>query len=261
MKTERINEYVTRHTLPYKDIFTTVYTVKAEGGYLLFDTASYDADVDDGILPALDALGITEENLKYIFISHNHRDHAGGLGRLLSYFPNTTVLSRSPALAEKYPQAKIHAPEDGEALDAYLSVVTIPGHTADAAAIYDKRTKMMLTGDALQLYGIFGSGEWGSNVRLPKEHLDAINKLKTMDIESIYTAHDYHPYGHRYLGKEAVENALDACARPLLTIQKIIESNQTLSDEEITAKYQHSVTIPTVGCHVIAAVREQLVGK
>lgn len=260
MEVQKINEYVTRQTLSYKDIFTTVYTVKTEEGYLLFDAASTDADIDGVILPALKALGITEENLKYVFISHKHRDHAGGLARLLTLFPNVTLISRSPILKEEHPGVKFLFPEDMEPICTSLRVVAIPGHTTDSAALYDERTKMLISGDSLQLYGIFGSGEWGSNITLPALHLAALEKLRGMDIESIYTAHDYHPYGYAYLGREAVENALDACARPLITIQKTIENRKHLSDAEIKAVYQGSVSIPTVSEKVIAAVRAELVG-
>ena len=37
MEFEKLNAYVNRATFPYKDIYTTVYTVKTEDGYLLFD--------------------------------------------------------------------------------------------------------------------------------------------------------------------------------------------------------------------------------
>ena len=259
MSIERINEYVTRVTIPYKDIYTTVYTVKTEDGFLLFDTGSYDSDVDDVILPHLRAIGITEERLKYVFISHRHLDHAGGLRRLLSYFPNVTVLTRSPDLITSIPEGKYHVPEDGEKIGKHLSAVTVIGHARDAAAIYDERTKMLLSGDSLQLFGIFGSGEWGANIPLPAEHLRALEKLGRMDIESIYTAHEYHPYGYRYIGREAVENALDASLRPLLTIKKMMENHPSLSNAQIRARYHASATLPTVPERVFAAVREQLI--
>lgn len=258
MKIEHIGEYITRTTIPFKDIFTTVYTVKTEEGFLLFDTASYECDVDDVILPTLKELGITEDNLKYIFISHRHGDHAGGLRRLLTYFPKTTVLSRSASLAQETPEGIFHSPEEGEKILGHLSVVTIVGHTRDAAAIYDERTKMLITGDCLQLFGIFGSGEWGANISFPAEHLAEIEKLGKMEIESIYTAHDYHPYGYAYIGREAVENALDASARPLLTMKKMIENHPDCNDDMISDLYHASAKLPTVATRVFAAVRREL---
>jgi hypothetical protein len=37
----QISEHIHRLTLPYKDIFTTVYTVRTPEGVLLFDAASF----------------------------------------------------------------------------------------------------------------------------------------------------------------------------------------------------------------------------
>ena len=79
MEIMKMNEHIHRITLPYKDIFTTVYTVKTDKGVLLFDAASYDTDLEQYIQPMLDELNITAEDLKYVFISHNHGDHSGGL--------------------------------------------------------------------------------------------------------------------------------------------------------------------------------------
>ena len=35
-----------------------------------------------------------------------------------------------------------------------------------------------------------------------------------MEIEQILTAHDYHPYGYSYVGKEEIEKALKGAAFP-----------------------------------------------
>ena len=63
---EKINEHIYALCLPYKDIFTTVYFIMTDSGVLIFDTASYDCDVEDAILPALRELGVGEDDLKYV---------------------------------------------------------------------------------------------------------------------------------------------------------------------------------------------------
>ena len=255
MEIQRINEKINRMTVPYKDIFTTVYTVEYDGGYLLFDAASYPSDVDEYICPMLDTLGVPEESLKYVFISHKHTDHAGGLSRLLELFPKVTVISSSEALREKHSGASFITPPEGELIEGVFSLVNIPGHTSDSIALCDHRSKTLITGDSLQLYGLFGSEEWGSNICFPAEHLLAVRKLLDMDIENIFTAHDFHPYGYAYRGREAVENALDAAIRPLLTMKKMILSHPSLTDAEIKELYCASAAIPPVREPVFAAVR------
>ncbi len=247
-------ERIHRLTMPYKDIFTTVYAVMTDEGALLFDTGSYDEDVEQYILPFLKELGITADMLKYIFVSHNHKDHAGGLNELMKYFPDACIVSRCPKLQEHYKDCKFLAPDDGHVILGALQTVTVPGHTADSSAVFDKRSNTLISGDCLQLYGIYGSGNWGSNISLPREHIEAVAKLRRMDIQCILTAHDYHPYGYCYRGKEEVSKALDACIEPLDEIRAMILKKTDMSDEEICNKY-NSLGNPTLGTHVVTALR------
>lgn len=253
---QRINEHICRLTLPYKDIFTTVYTVKAEKGVLLFDAGSFDTDAEVHILPFLAEAGIPKERIRYIFVSHNHKDHAGGLPYLLPHLPEAKILSRSPKLKEQYPD-RTEFFEDGASILDVFRLVAVPGHTEDSAALYDTRTKTLISGDSLQLYGIFGSGTWGANILFPKMHMAAVEKLRKMGIEMLLTAHDYHPYGHKCEGKSAVSAALDAAIAPLLQIRKLIEETPGASDEDIAALYNKQ-ELPTQGAHVVTALRKTL---
>ena len=255
----RVDENIVRLTIPYKDIFTTVYVVKSPQGIILFDTADNDRDVDEDIVPLLEQLGVGAEELKYIFISHNHRDHAGGLERVLHHFPHACVLTRSDGLREKHPGAIFCAPEDGETLlGGLFRVVTIPGHTADSMALLDIRTKTLITGDCLQLYGIFGSTDWACAIYLPTEHLQAVEKVRGMDVKCILTAHDYHPFGFCYRGREAVTGALDICVAPLLQIRDLIRENPQLDDAAIRLKFNELDKRPTVNTRVVAAMRKAM---
>lgn len=252
----RINENIYRLIIPYKDIFTTVYTITTNSGVLLFDAASYDTDITDYVIPMLKELSITDEMLKYVFISHKHIDHAGGLEKLMEFFPDTCIVSRSPEIKGKFNDYAVVSPEGDSCLLDVLKVVLIPGHTEDSAAILDLRSNTMISGDSLQLYGIYGSGNWGANITLPELHVKAINKLRDMNIESIYTAHDYHPFGFNYNGREEVSKALEACIAPLIKVKKLIDLNPTLDDEEICIKYNESEYLPKLAPKVVAALRK-----
>ena len=254
---ERINDNIHFFRIDYKDIFTTVYVVKTPVGVLVFDAASFDCDIDNSIKPALDELSISEDELKYVFISHNHIDHAGGLKRFLEVYPNVTVLSRSEALAEKHPGATVLSPNDNDVILDVLRVITIPGHTMDAMGILDTRTDSLISGDSLQLYGIFGSGLWGSNINFVPEHREAIAKLRTIKIAEIMTAHDYHPLGQRYIGEEKVAAALDYCIEPLERVAKIIKDNPDKDDEALASIYNDG-TVPTLATRIVTKVRNSL---
>ena len=254
----KINENIYRATMPYKDIFTTVYLIKAAGGAMLFDCGSFDEDTEAYLLPFLKEHNIGKDELKYIFISHNHTDHSGGLSEFIKSFPDAVIVSPNEALWEKFKGYNILSPKEGDEILDVLKVVEIPGHTKDSCGIFDTRTKTLISGDSLQLYGIIGSGKWASNIGWPKAHIAALEKLGKMDIEEIYTAHDYQPYGYSYKGKDEIRKALEACAEPLYKIKDLIIKNPHLSDEEVCAVY-NSFGGPTLGAHVVGNVRRDLI--
>ena len=254
---QKINENIYRLTLPYKDIFATVYAIKTKNGVLLFDVGSFDEDIDNYIIPFLNELNITADMIKYVFISHDHKDHSGGLNAFMKKFPKTCIISTSPFLKERYINYNVLTPNDGDIVLDVFKIITITGHTNDSIAVLDMRTKTLISGDCLQLYGIIGSGKWACNISFPKEHIDAINKLRTIDIEHILTAHDYYPYGYSYIGKDNVSKALDACVSPLYFIKDLISNNPTLDDEQICSIY-NSDNKPKLGAHVVNAIRNNL---
>ncbi len=258
MEITKINENIYRTVIPYKNIFTTVYLIKSDRGVILFDAATTEYDVENYIEPALAELGVGKGDLKYVFISHAHGDHIGGLRPLLERFPEVTAVSFLPKIAEDYSDFKVQTAKDGDTLLDCFRLVAIPGHSSDSAALFDMRTKSLVTGDCLQAYGIFGSDYWGANISLPSEHLAALQRLRTLDIENIYTAHDFQPYGYRACGKEEVSRFIDACEIPLMKVRKLIEENPTLNDEEIRAIYNNAnpTVFPPVGLWVITKARE-----
>lgn len=244
-----------RLTTAYKDIFTTVYLLEAPSGCILFDAASYPEDIDGAVLPFLCKAGITADDLKYIFISHNHKDHSGGLARLMEHFPKSCIVSRSETLEEAYAGFSFCKPEDGDVLLDTYRVVTIPGHTQDSSALLDLRTGTMITGDCLQQYGIRGSGDWASNISYPAEHLRALAKVRDLAPQAILTAHDYVPHGYRADSPQAVLQMLEACAQPLYRLKQLILDNPEADDAAIRALFSDEENHLTINPRVVAAMR------
>ena len=252
-----IREDILRIIIPYKDIDTTVYVLRSPEGLVLFDTAGSDADMEEYLLPLMQELELPMRDLRYIFISHNHRDHAGGLGRMTAAAPQAKIVSGNPDLKAQY-GARVLVPEDGMTLLNRFRVLTIPGHTADSAALLDTETNTLITGDCLQMFGIYGSGQWGANITFPTEHLRAIEKIRRLQVESLLCAHIYHPFERDIQGQEYVDRALDACVEPLMRIRHLISAHPELDDEGIRTKYHQGEYLPTVSERVVAALRRAL---
>lgn len=253
MKIEQFNENIFYFEVPYEDVFVNIYVIKYDDKAILFDAAATDFDVNTYILPALSALNVDENVLSHVFISHNHGDHSGGLSLIAKHFPNAKIISRCEKLSAKF--ANVLRLEDNQPIADCLKLITIPGHTADSAALFDTRSNTLICGDCLQSYGIYGSGLWYGAIGLPKEHFEAINKLRLLNIENILTAHDYHPVGVISKGKNNVLLRLDTCIGALDRICAFIKQNPQLNDEQI-ANLANSQDFPKVSPHVVCALRE-----
>lgn len=255
---QKMTDTMYRLTLPYKDIYTTIYFLRGPEGDIMFDAASFPEDLEEYILPAMKKIGITGERLKYIFISHNHRDHSGCLLPVLREFPTATVVTRSVTLKDSLEGYSVKMPEDGEVIGGCFKVIAIPGHTQDSEALLDTRSGALITGDCLQGFGIFGSGTWACNITRPSDHLNALKKLPLDEINEIYAAHDYHPYGYKASGKEEIKAYIQACIDPLMMIREMIEETPECSDEEITDRFNEPKTLPTLATRVVTAMRAEM---
>ena len=258
MNLQEILPDIFRIVVPFEDIYTTVFVIRTEEGFAVLDTATFDADMDNYLFPVLESLDVTQETLKYVIISHAHRDHAGGLGRFLEKYPETTVLARSEALQEKYKAFSVSVPEDGDVVLGCLRVVTIPGHAPDCIAIYDGRSRTLLSADCLQLYGIYGCGKWGSNIRFPQAYFPAIKKVRAMDVENIVAAHKFHPCDYAAFGREQAAWYLRECEIPLERIAEDIRSHPEWDDAQIAENYTNSNQLPTLARVIVTAVREAM---
>jgi len=143
----------------------------------------------------------------------------------------------------------------GDSILETLRIIEIPGHSADCIALLDERSGTLLTGDCLQMYGLYGSGLWGSNITLPEDHLKALRKLHSLKISRMIAAHDYHPFGYLSCGEAEISRCLNACAAAISDIKNFICAHPGLSDTEAAALYHQSTGLPPVGSSVFEAIR------
>ncbi len=185
---EKITDGIYRLRVPFEDIYTSVFALAEEGKCILLDSAC-EGDVEVYIIPALQKLGVTPD---YLIASHYHSDHAGGMA----------------ALGIAYPNATFEAYQDGERLLDRFLILNLKGHTDDCLAIYDEKTRTLISCDCLQAYGI---GRYPTSIEDTAAYMQAIERVRGLSPSMIIASHEYEPYGAIMKSKSEIEKFLLAC--------------------------------------------------
>lgn len=129
-----------------------------------------------------------------IVLSHAHIDHIFHIAREKEAWlhPDDEKLLRRGALPFQPPLLKcpeLYYLHGGDVIDLggrILDVIHIPGHTDGSILLYDRESKLLLSGDTCTrrlLYGL--------HTFIPLEAFcEALDDLNTHDIDGIYSAHD-----------------------------------------------------------------------
>jgi len=177
--------------------------------YILFDQESKETLVIDpagDVDRIIEMIDILQGNLKYIFLTHCHGDHIGGVSELKRKKGGKILIHRYDAdglndkeinlteFMDGFPEIELEADsriDDGDIIhlgNIEFKVILTPGHTKGGASLYQKDEKMLFSGDTLF------RGTWG-RTDLPtgdfKQIIDSItNKLMILPEDTIvYPGH------------------------------------------------------------------------
>ena len=192
--------------IPFESVYTSVFFIVEENRITVYDTATYESDVEMYIMPELNRFaekGIYAENL---VVSHFHGDHSGGCKALLEKLPNLHFFAGNKEYFEQKGM-NVLSVSDGMNITENLLLYTFPGHSDDCVAIFDKRTNTLLTADAFQGYGILRYGVYG-NV---EKWCESIIKAEKMGVDNLISSHEYFPVGQIALGNNNSKAYLEKC--------------------------------------------------
>ena len=260
---KKITDNIYKLEIPFYTVTTASFIVTSKDGNILVDCGTYESDVEEIMVPALNDLGT---NPDYIFLTHFHDDHAGGLETLIKRFPNIKLICFNKSLCEKFGGELLR---NGDEPIKDICFLSLPGHSFDSGALLHKNSGSIITGDSLQQWGI---KQYGCGVHSPEEYIKSIVRLKSMKIKNIFASHEYYPLGSTAVGEGAVNKYLDECENIyneiiLFTLSKIkngIFDNDIIADEFHKEKRNEHPNMPTIPASVFGAIASKsqvLLGK
>ncbi len=250
MRFEQINEGIYRLCVPFENIYTSVFLLMHGDHRILVDCATTKDDVEEYIIPALKQMNIVPT---YQVCSHMHGDHCGGLSTIMQYYPEMTVglFSTEP----QYAGSPFYHFKDGELLADRYKMINLPGHCEESLAVFDTKTKSLLTFDSLQMFGV---GRYGTIIGDLGSYKKSIQKVRILAPENIIAAHEYIPHGFQASGEKEVRSFLDQCEEAVGFIKKFADKYAQDNDEQVAALYHREYPeLPPIGWMTVQAVRNE----
>lgn len=170
--------------------------------YLLLDWKTQTAGIVDphkGLARVFNDLAQHQFRLEWIFITHSHWDHVGGLPELAEYAPKATIAIHPLEVSRIEKQLRLflktHPLKDEEVIslgDLKVKIMLTPGHSAGECCLFiDGAPPLILTGDTLFLNECGRTDlETGSD----EELFHSLGRIKKLDPATIILpGHHYTP--------------------------------------------------------------------
>jgi glyoxylase-like metal-dependent hydrolase (beta-lactamase superfamily II) len=183
------------------------YLVPEKEGWSLIETGP--STCREALLAGVNRAGVSPDEVRHVFVTHVHLDHAGGMGAVVASFPKATFFAHElgvPHLVDPtrliasarrawgaaadplwgtivpVPTPRIVALRGGERFPVQggeLSVLLTPGHARHHLAFFDSAIRGVFTGD--------GAGvrlEWSSHLRpaVPPPDLDLEQLFSSIEV-------------------------------------------------------------------------------
>ncbi len=247
---EKITENIFRIKVPFDNVYTSVFIIKVNDFLVLADTATTEIDVKEYIIPAIEEAG---GNLKYMILSHNHGDHAGGCRYLKEIYPDAKVIlfDENYAINKEFNDYII--PKDEEVFFDCIKVFNFKGHSKDSLGLLDLRTDTLLTFDSFQLMGV---GKYGTGLWDIKEYFSSLDRAKQLRINTLTASHDYYPMGSVITG-ENIDKFFDECRNCIYMYKDFLDKNPLLDSKELADFYNETFPErPTISKILFELIKE-----
>nr|MDO8114004.1 MBL fold metallo-hydrolase [Candidatus Sigynarchaeota archaeon] len=168
-----------------------------------------DTGADEGrhyLIDYIKEIGCSPENLKNIVLTHVHIDHSGGLAYLVKKFKPVVHVCEIEAYAIEEGDLELTLASmfsgyfDGVHVDHCLKeheifsfgrhnfeVLVTPGHTKGSICLFDKKEKVLISGDTVFADGSFGRVDFPTGDAGQLQ--GSLDFLATLDVEILLPGH------------------------------------------------------------------------
>lgn len=165
--------------------FVSAYVVLRGGQAAVVDTGV--AGSADAIGSALQAAGASWDQVSDVILTHHHADHAGSLGEVVTRAGRAAVHAGEADISRLTSPRQIGAAADGSDVLG-LQVVATPGHTEGHISVFDRATRVLIAGDALNnSAGLTGSSP--RNTADPVKAAASVKKMAALEAGTILFGH------------------------------------------------------------------------
>lgn len=199
-ETSRAGDYLVIHEENFcrVGISSNVYVANLGARHYLFDASG-----DPELMRYLQHLGITEDSLGAVFLTHGHYDHVRGLLSLPKGGIPVFLAGADLALArECIGGMEVQDMEAGEDLlkRLGLEVLRTPGHTPGSVCFYSRKNRLLLSGDTAFSEGCFGRTDLAGGSE--RQMLGSLRSLSKLEVDALLPGH----------GMPLLENAHESLA-------------------------------------------------
>ncbi len=185
--TDTLYRGITRIRIPFDGVTTAAFLLCADGDCVIYDSGASASDARQYILPEVEASGC---RVTACLVSHSHGDHAGGAPFLCAHYGVPLYGGDAPEC--EVPVKRRITVRDGTRFLGRYRAVALAGHSPDMLGVFDEESRLLLTADAVQLYGV---GRYGCFFSDGAAYLRTLEKLRALAPSRMVASHAYVPLG------------------------------------------------------------------
>lgn len=176
-------------------------------------------DTGEGFPDFLRDLQQEVEEIECVIITHNHKDHIGGIEKLLEAYGEVPIFKHCLE-GEEGCYINVNDGDVFETEGAFLRVIETPGHSEDSISLYFEEENAIFTGDI-----ILGTGS--TFLTDFTKYLQSMEKLLGLNPDYLYTAHGEAKVPGKKISEDLVhretrENQFIDALSEEMTIEEIV---------------------------------------